>query len=216
MDKIKILLAHEQDKPLTYIGALTGVGAEPIHEWPQRYSDEYDGLLLCGGADIDPKYYNEDINGSVDIDAERDTLEFALLKSFVDAGKPIMGVCRGHQLINVYFGGSLYQDIEEAELHKDGKAHLVTAAPDSVLRSLYGETFSVNSIHHQAVKVLGKGLRATAVWNGKYIEATEHTSLPIITVQWHPERMCFAYRRDDTVDGAPIIQYFVEMCRKYK
>ena len=216
MDKVKILLSSGDIKPLSYIAALAGVGAEGIHAWPVEYSDDMDGLLLCGGADVDPKYYNEEINGSVGINAERDAAEFELVKAFIDAGKPIMGVCRGHQFLNVYFGGSLYQNIEEAELHKGGKAHLVTATPDSVLSSLYGETFSVNSTHHQAVKVLGKGLRATATWNGKYIEATEHTTLPVITVQWHPERMCFEYKREDTVDGAAIIEYFVEMCRKNK
>ncbi len=216
MDKVKILLSSGKVTPVSYINALEGIGAEAVSEWPPKYSDDLDGLILCGGADVDPRHYCEEINGSVGIDAERDVVEFALVKAFLDAGKPVMGICRGHQLINVYFGGSLHQDIAEAELHKGGKAHLVTSAPDSVLRSLYGETFSVNSTHHQATKELGKGLRATAVWNDKYIEATEHTSLPVLSVQWHPERMCFDYSREDTVDGSLIIKHFVEMCKKNK
>jgi putative glutamine amidotransferase len=216
MKELKVLLSSGKTTPASYISALERLGAEGVHEWPPKYSEEYDGLLLCGGSDVDPKHYGEDINGSVGIDAERDAAEFELMNAFIAAGKPIMGICRGHQFINVYFGGSLYQNIEEAELHKGGKAHLVTSEPDSVVRSLYGESFSVNSTHHQATKELGKGLRVAATWNGKYVEATEHTSLPIITVQWHPERMCFDYSREDTVDGALIIKHFVEMCKKNK
>ena len=216
MKKARLLLSSGKTTPASYINALTKLGAEPVYEWPPKFSEEYDGLLLCGGSDVDPKHYGEEINGSVGIDAERDAVEFELMNAFIAAGKPVMGICRGHQFINVYFGGSLYQDIEEAELHKGGKAHLVTSAPDSVVHSLYGESFSVNSTHHQATKELGKGLRVAAVWNGKYVEATEHTSLPIITVQWHPERMCFDYSREDTVDGALILKHFVEMCEKNK
>ena len=200
----------------SYINALEGVGAEAIAEYPPKFDSSYDGLILCGGADINPKYYNEEVNGSVGIDNGMDEAEFAIMDAFVKAKKPVLGICRGHQFINVFFGGSLYQHIPEADLHTGSKAHTVTAEDGSVLKELYGPSFSVNSTHHQAVKVLGNGLRATAFWEGKYVEATEHTSLPIISVQWHPEAMCFDRRRDDTVDGAKIFEHFIKMCEGIK
>ena len=212
MGKVKILLFGKGNVQ-SYINAIEGVGAEAVAEYPPKYDGSYDGLILCGGADINPKYYNEEINGSVGIDSEMDEAEFAIMDAFVKAGKPVLGICRGHQFVNVYFGGSLYQHIPEAVLHTGSKAHIVTAEEGSMLKELYGTTFFVNSTHHQAVKKLGNGLRATAYWEGKYIEATEHTSLPIISVQWHPEAMCFERRREDTVDGAKIFESFVNMCK---
>ena len=129
-----------------------------------------------------------------------------------------MGICRGHQLINVFFGGSLWQDIPEADLHmrKNDRdaAHSVVAVEDSILCRCYGGEFSVNSSHHQAIRVLGHGLRATAHWEEKYVEAIEHTSLPIFAVQWHPERMCFGQAREDTVDGVKLFEYFLSLCER--
>lgn len=215
MSKIRLLLSGKGNIQY-YVEAINNLGGEAMAEYPPKIDTSFDGLLLCGGGDVDPKFYNEEINGSTNIDIERDEIEFALMEAFLKAGKPIMGICRGHQLINIYFGGSLYQDLPEAEMHKGGKAHEVKAEQGSLLHSLYGESFSVNSTHHQAVKKVGKGLHATAFWNDKYIEATEHETLPIISVQWHPERMCFSMKREDTVDGAPIIKHFLEMCEKNK
>lgn len=218
MRKMKILLSRGSSAE-NYINALEGIGAEGIAYYLPEAVTNYDGLILCGGGDIDPKYYGEDIDGSKGIDAERDAAEFALLKAFVEKGLPVLGICRGCQLINVYFGGSLYQHLPMASLHVsvDGadSVHNITATEGSVLNSLYGEAFSVNSSHHQAVKELGKGLRATAFWNGEYIEAHEHKTLPIFSVQFHPERMCFAKARPDTVNGAEIFKHFISVCEKY-
>lgn len=111
----------------------------------------------------------------------------------------------------------MHQHMSEADLHvsKDGvdSAHEVTAIADSVLCDLYGERFCVNSAHHQAINMLGRGLRPTAYWNN-YVEAFEHESLPIFGVQWHPERMCFARKREDTVCGANLFEYFLDLCKK--
>ena len=213
MRKMKILLFGKGNLQ-NYINAIEGVGAEAIAEYPPKMDHTYDGLILCGGVDIHPKWYNEEINGSIGIDTDMDEVEFAVMDAFVKARKPVMAVCRGHQFVNVYFGGSLHQHIPEAELHTGNKAHLVSSEPNSILRELYGASFSVNSTHHQAIKKLGDGLRATASWGGKYIEATEHTSLPVISMQWHPEKMCFDKKREDTVDGAKVFAYFVNMCTK--
>jgi putative glutamine amidotransferase len=152
------------------------------------------------------------------MDKLRDQVEFALLKAYLDAGKPVFGICRGLQLINIYFGGSLHQDIAEGSMHDNGKSyyitHRLTAEADSIVGAAYGTTLSVNSAHHQAIKRLGDGLRPTAFWEGKYIEAFEHVSLPLFAVQWHPERMCFGHAREDTVDGTALFEKFLQMCRK--
>ena len=83
-----------------------------------------------------------------------------------------------------------------------------------MLGRLYGTRMTVNSYHHQAVKCLGEGLRATAWWDGKYVEAVEHCRLPVFGVQWHPEQMCCTMARPDTVDGSKIFNYFVELCKR--
>lgn len=217
MEKLRFLLSAK-GKQQYYADAIAGVGAVAITEYPPKIDTGYDGLILCGGGDIDPKFYGEPVDGSKYIDEERDSLEFALLKAYVEAGKPVFGICRGFQVINVYFGGSMHQDIPESALHSAKEppdaSHSVTAAADSILGKLYGTSFRVNSSHHQAVKEIGKGLRPTAWWNDQYVEALEHESLPVFGVQWHPERMCFTKKREDTVDGVELFKYFVEFCKK--
>lgn len=216
MNKPKILLSGKVNLQF-YVDAVNGLGAEADAKYLPPIDTNYDGLILCGGSDVDPQYYGQAINGSVNLDKERDAVEFALLEAYVKAGKPVMGICRGYQLINIFFGGSLEQHIEAADLHvrHNGvdSAHTVTAEKGSILQKLYGDTFSVNSSHHQAVMTLGSGLRATAFWNN-LTEAYEHDSLPIFGVQWHPERMCFTQKREDTVDGSLLIRYFLEQMVK--
>lgn len=206
-----------------YVDAVTAAGAEAIAKYLPDISTNYDGLILCGGNDIDPKYYHQGLNGSVNIDTQRDTVEFALLKAFVDAGKPILGICRGYQLINVFFGGTLHQDIPEKHLHINHQdlaaaqciadiVHGITAKENSILHKLYGPTFVVNSSHHQAIDRLGDGLIATAYWNDTYIEAFEHSSRQIYGVQWHPERMCVTPKREGTMDGSKFFDWFLNVC----
>lgn len=219
MKKVKLLLSG---KPRIeyYVDAAERLGAEVVAEYLPAIDTQYDGLILCGGCDVAPKYYNEEINGSTDIDIDRDENEFALLKAYIDAGKPVFGICRGFQLINIYFGGTLYQDIKEANLHRRinevDSVHSITADEDSIVGRLYGRNVSVNSAHHQALKDLGEGLKATAYWQDKYIEAIEHTKLPIFGVQWHPERTCFSMARNDTCDGSKLFEYFIKLCEEYK
>ncbi len=209
----KILLAANRNKEF-YIDAVNSCGAEAHAVYCPEASTDYDGLILCGGNDIDPKYYGEEINGAINIDEARDTAEVELARAFIAAGKPILGICRGSQLLNILFGGSLYQNLENAEEHKplddkgNYRVHEVKVEFGSILFDLYGEKFSVNSAHHQAVKKLGEGLVATAFSDG-IVEAFEHKNMPIMGVQFHPEKMCCSERRSDTVDGIEIFKYFI-------
>ena len=214
--KPRILLSANTDMQF-YVDAVEFCGGIADIKYCPEFSDAYDGLILCGGNDIDPAYYGEDINGAVNIDARRDTAEFALAKAFVSAKKPIFGICRGAQLLNAVFGGTLYQHIKNAAQHGkiEGEfgVHTVKAYGDSLIGKLYGEDFAVNTAHHQAVKVLGNGLKAT-MHAGDTVEGFEHQILPILGVQWHPERMCLSQRRDNMADGIKLFRYFVQLCRK--
>ena len=176
----------------------------------------YDGLLLTGGRDVNPCHYGEEINGSVNVDDVRDAEEFALIRTFLAAKLPIFGICRGQQILNVALGGSLCQHLPNTAEHKTegpiDKIHPIRAEKDSLLYRLYGSEFVVNSVHHQAIARLADGLRATA-WSDEVIEAVEHTSLPIFAVQFHPERLCGVRSRPDTINGAPLFEHFIAVCR---
>jgi len=155
-----------------------------------------DGLFVPGGADVNPKLYGEEINGSVNIVDEMDELDYAYIKAFNEAGKPIMGICRGHQIINVYFGGTLHQDITN---HKDGVHHKVDVTKRSFIDEMYHqEKLTVNSFHHQAIKDLAPGFEICAKSEDGYIEAIQKDN--IYSVQWHPEME----------DPTEFINYFVD------
>lgn len=199
-----------------YINATIKLGALPISGYCPAPDLSCDGLILCGGSDVHPKYFGEDINGSEEIDIMRDEAELRLADAFIKAGKPVLGVCRGHQLLNIYFGGGLIQHLDTAANHSSGGSvdlvHSVKACDDSLVGRLYGCAFFVNSHHHQGLSKIGKGLRVTAVSEDGTVEAIEHKSLPVWGVQWHPERMCFENSRCDTVDGSLILGYFISKC----
>lgn len=215
--KPKILLSARENNQTFYIDAVNGVGGIPVGGYLPETDLSCDGLILCGGSDVHPKFYGEEINGSRGIDLARDEAELRLARDFIRAGKPVLGICRGCQVLNVYFGGSLIQDIPESWMvhHcEQDLVHEVTAAEGSLMHKLYGSRFTVNSMHHQAVKDLGEGLRITMMSGPvPVVECIEHESLPVIGVQWHPERMSFQKRRDDAVDGALIFQHFIELCK---
>lgn len=177
-----------------------------------------DGLLLTGGVDLDPALYGEEIlNDSVNIKAERDIFELALFRAFWERSKPILGICRGCQLINVALGGTLYQDLAEQKglVHSDpALRHAVYAEEGSVLRHLFGARFLVNSTHHQAVKDAAPGLRITARSKEGIVEAFEHKTRPVLATQFHPERLTGALWDDRTPDFAPLFAYFAALCSK--
>lgn len=159
-----------------------------------------DGLLLAGGGDVDPGRYGADPHPAVaGVDADRDETELALARWAAAERKPLFGICRGPQVLNVALGGTLYRDISEhpgADRHtfwpnlpRDLRPHPVRIEEDSILARLVGEpVITVNSLHHQACRQLGAGLRTVAVAPDGLIEAIEVAGHPFaLAVQWHPE-----------------------------
>ena len=158
---------------------------------------ECDGLLLSGGEDVDPFYYGQTPTEKCgEIAKERDHAEMKMLEAFLPTGKPILGICRGHQLMNVYFGGTLHQDILDIcgcdhndWKHKATGNHRVTLCPGTKLAGIIGrKTIIVNSLHHQAVDKVAPALIASATAEDGINEAVEHPERKFcIGVQWHPE-----------------------------
>jgi putative glutamine amidotransferase len=189
-----------------YLEAIRRAGAEPIAIFPNDPApEEFDGLCLTGGGDIDPVRYGEANIKSEDIDPARDALELALLERALERDIPVLGVCRGLQLINVRFGGSLEQHhlghspkyapagapVVDDPAGAEAVRHVVTAEPGSKLAAACGdEPFIVNSSHHQVVTSdrLASDLVATA-HVGELIEGLEAPAHRwVVAVQWHPER----------------------------
>lgn len=214
---MRIALAAQPDKGKNYANALRGVGLECVTTLDPGEETSCHGLLLPGGGDVEPSLYGQENCGSRDIDRELDELQLAMLERFLRAGKPVFGICRGMQLLNVRFGGTLIQHLAVSDTHawsEGDRVHLCRTAPGSVLAELYGPEFSVNSLHHQAVGAVGEGFRLTAWAPDGTAEAMEHDTLPILAVQFHPERMCFEKARPDTVDGAELFHRFCAMLEK--
>ena len=160
-----------------------------------------DGLLLTGGGDVHPKFYehHDSKNHSKEVDEQRDAFEFELIDQALDADLPILGVCRGMQTMNVYLNGSLITDLVASRFdphtgNDEPIHHTISILPNTLLDTLTGagET-EVNSSHHQAVDRLGRGLKAAALSHDGVIEAAEwilKDGMPfLMLVQWHPERI---------------------------
>ena len=207
------------------IPSISGDGI--VHRSSIRLSDfpQYlDGLVLQGGADIDPQSYSEEpLNPEWIGDRLRDAYEMELLHEFMEAGKPVLGICRGAQLINVAMGGTLYQDIptqyDKPAIHLhddyDKHAHAITWDGTSGLSKLYPEQTGggVISIHHQAIRTLGRGLRVEArSADDGLIEAIRLEGKPyVLGLQWHPE---FHPPGSPTLlDCTPILDEFLNAAR---
>jgi putative glutamine amidotransferase len=190
-----------------YLAAIRGAGAEPIAVFPGDVApEEFDGLCLTGGGDIDPERYDTDNVASTEIDVARDATELALLDRALARDLPVLGICRGFQLINIHLGGSLEQHhlghapkyppegaaVADDPAGTEAIHHVVTAEPGSKLAAACGdEAFVVNSSHHQVVTPdrLATDLLATARV-GELIEALESPAHRwVVAVQWHPERV---------------------------
>lgn len=167
-------------------------------------------FLFPGGGDINPELFGESNHGSLNIDTELDLLQLRAFQYAFAQKIPILGICKGMQLINVALGGTLIQHLPTADLHTHQQYdtyHTTTISPDSFLHALYGEQILTNSRHHQAVDKIGTHLRAIQWCTvDKCIEAIEHTHYPIWGVQWHPERLDSDKSR---INPALLFSYFL-------
>ena len=223
MDRPRILVSTSDDAWGNYRQALLAAGGLSTGGSCPAADLSCDGLLLAGGGDMDPALFGQANQGSEEIDLVRDKAELALTEAFLAAGKPILGVCRGHQVLNVALGGTLIQDLGPVgnlfhrltSIDCWDKIHPIRTLPGTTLASLYGPVLVTNSAHHQAVDRLGEGLTAAAWSESGVVEAVEHRALPILGVQFHPERMAYARRRPDTADGAKLFAWFLDRCRNH-
>ncbi|MBE6972865.1 MAG: gamma-glutamyl-gamma-aminobutyrate hydrolase family protein [Ruminococcaceae bacterium] len=217
-----ILISAATPKPdaaLNYENAVRAADGNFITRYCSGVDLSFDGLLLTGGGDVAPARYGQENHGSLLIDLERDRTELALVRAYLDAGKPILGICRGMQILNVALGGTLIQDLGDNlnPFHRRidaDKVHSIAAQEDSILHTLYGPLFSVNSAHHQAADAPGNGVVISARSEAGVAEALELPGKPLLGVQFHPERMTGTLLRPDAVDGGAIFRWFIDKCRK--
>lgn len=176
-----------------YIRAVERAGGVPVPGYAPEPAPHCLGLVLCGGGDLDPAWFGQEDRGSHPPDPRRDEAELALVRTWLSWGRPILGICRGMQVINVALGGTLFQDLgaERAALHQgeEDVFHPIRTAEGSLLAHLFGPSAAVNSAHHQAAGRLGAELTATAWAPDGTIEGLEHQRLPVTGVQFHPERL---------------------------
>ncbi len=223
MKKPRILLsaASKNGAMKNYALAVEAAGGTVLGGYcPSAAPDEYDGLVLCGGGDLDPALYHMPNLGSIEIDCARDRAEWKLLDDCVRLGKPVLGICRGLQFINVWFGGTLIQDLtpnlkifHSQQNGADG-IHPIRTEKSCLLHSLYGTCLSVNSAHHQAIGALAPGLIVSARSEGDVPEAVLHETLPIFAVQFHPERMCLSYQTPQLANGLLLFSRFIALCER--
>lgn len=209
-----------------YINSVIRAGGCPVilpitqdFETIQSQVEMLDGLIMTGGIDVNPMIYHENpqsLQGNSSL--ERDYYEMNLLKYADEKQIPIFGICRGIQILNVYFKGSLYQDLSYSKMNvikhvqqekRENPSHKIHIETDSFLyKSLTDEAY-VNSFHHQAIKDLAPHFRVVAKASDGIIEAIQHVSRPIYAVQFHPEAMSHKY--DQMQD---IFNNFVEKCEE--
>ena len=214
-----------------YIQAVIQAGACPLMIPPGLNQEDLDdllthldGILFSGGGDIHPHFYGSELHPLItDVDLERDRLELALLEKSLQQQMPVLGICRGFQLINIGLGGSLFEDIQDQKSQtikhdyspgwpRDYLAHPVTLETGKFLAQLIGQTqIEVNSLHHQGIRRLAANLEVLGNAPDGILEAFQIQNYPYgVAVQWHPEEM-----RSDPGMRA-LFRSFVEAARTYR
>ena len=196
-----------------YATSVAAAGGLPVHlpldVDPAAVLPRVDALVLAGGEDVDPARYGATPHPKLGPrSALRDDVELALVAEAHAAGTPVLGICRGHQVLNVAFGGSLVQHLDGdlGGVHlpdaapRAARTHDVELAADSIPGARFGARLTVNSFHHQAVDRVGTGLRVVARAADGTVEAIQHDGGRMLGVQWHPE----------TFDGDPLFAWLVE------
>ncbi len=224
---IGVAPSHDGERPMAstrYLDAVWRAGGlavilaytEDEARWAE-YAALFDGFLFSGGVDVDPALYGDTTRlDSVEIDAARDTFEAGLFRAVYPTGKPILGICRGIQAINVFMGGTLHQHIEGHRQTVSGeeRPQTVTVTEGGLLHRLCGKTsLAVNTFHHQAVKTLAPALAVDALCaEDGHIEAAHAPSHPfLLAVQFHPE--IYNHREDDDHSRC-IFEAFVGACSR--
>lgn len=221
---------HDIKMRPTYLRALKAAGAIPVvmpleasKDDLMQLTDELDGFLFAGGPDVHPFLFGEETReGCGNVSKERDQMELTLLPLILALGKPVLGICRGIQILNIGLGGDIWQDIpfqvkrdfpiaHSQPFYYNMPSHTVTLSDDSLLSSIAGKSeLKVNSMHHQAVREVAPGLIATAWSPDQLVEAIEMPGYPFfLGVQWHPE---YLWEKDDV--ALRMFQTFVDACRK--
>lgn len=204
----------------SYVNTLRSVGALPVliplnmdRDTLRGIFDRLDGLFLAGGGDIAPRVYDPKSREVLDSsDIERDITELTLAKWALEAGMPLLGVCRGLQIINIACGGSLYVDLHQQrpdlkrhdyigpEYKRDQISHGVTFPAAGYLEQIFGPGTGVNSMHHQGIEDVGSGLKVAAVSTDGLTEAVESSdSTYVVGTQWHPEELLKTDTRHRTI-----------------
>ena len=211
-----------------YIHAIHKAGAIPViipiledKDALMSIIDQLDGVVLSGGSDVSPlRYGQQPIPQCGAIDPLVDAFNLALVETTLELDKPLFGICRGMQIINVALGGTLVQDTTSQIPHSIKHdqhtipyvpSHDITIEPHSFLYPLYGSTTSVNSLHHQSLSRLGQGLFIAAKANDGVIEAIQSHNRSIYAVQWHPELMA----DHDDPNGVLFFSWMVETIKKH-
>lgn len=177
----------------------------PVNEprLAEKYADIVDGLILAGGEDVSPALYGEDARRTIRATyPKRDEAEVAITEKIIDQAKPVLGICRGLQLLNVIFGGTLYQDLSEnekvfvkhiQETPSNHPIHTVKIEENSYMASFLSEELFVNSFHHQIIRDLGADLIIGGTSSDGVIEAIEiiEKNISVVAIQWHPENLYY-------------------------
>ena len=215
---------------LDYVAGVAQAGGIPMVLPPipgtvEEVAGRIDGLLLCGGSDLDPGYYGEEPIPELDVTVpERDAFEMALVEQALERGMPVFGICRGLQVLNVALGGTLYQDLSSQfgggsiahrqQMPKWQWTHEVEVnGNSSIAKIMEVDGLRVNSYHHQAVKDLADGLTVTARASDGVVEALEARNLSeswLVGVQWHAEAM-----RDAGPENRNLFKAHVEAAERY-
>lgn len=207
---MKITIIGRKKNTFRYEKYLSNISAQVETTLSLGALSSCDAVILPGGGDITPAFFGEHNNGSRDIDTELDILQLQAADHCIRCHIPLMGICKGMQVINVASGGTLIQDLPTGSIHRyldHDQHHSTHIAADSFLARLYGERMIVNSAHHQGVGRLGKHL-IPIQWcdEDQCVEAYIHDELPLIGLQWHPERLDYC-----GTTGLPLLSYFASL-----
>jgi putative glutamine amidotransferase len=196
-----------------YSAQVTAAGGLPVMLTSaasiEALAERLDGLVLTGGSDVDPSHYGAEPDPNLGVvEPERDEFELALLDAVAAAGRPVLGICRGLQVINIWAGGTLHQHVpEHLQLDRPPaeRVHDVKVDPATPFGRRYPGEICVNTYHHQAIDELGDGLVVVGRSPDGIIEMIEHERHPMVAVQWHPELL-------DDLD--PAFVWLVEAARR--